>query len=158
MTREIRERTRKEGDGRIQTITTKRLFMSDLVLPDESYRVMGACFEVYKHMGCGFLEPVYQECLRIEFQLQSIPFVEKPLVELAYKDQTLVQRYQPDFICFGQIIIELKAVSALNDEFRSQVLNYLHAVRKPLAILVNFGHHPKLEYERIALTKPAGSG
>ena len=129
--------------------------MSELILPDESYRIMGACFEVYKDMGCGFLGSVYQECLGIEFRLQSIPFVEKPFVELAYKEHALIQRYQPDFVCFGQIIIELKAVSALNDEFRSQVLNYLHAVRKPLALLVNFGHHPKLDYERIALTKSA---
>ncbi len=129
--------------------------MSELILPDESYRIMGACFEVYKHMGCGFLESVYQECLEIEFGLQSIPFISKPAVALAYKDRQLTQHYQPDFVCFGQIILEIKAVSALNDAFRAQVLNYLHAVRKPLGLLINFGHYPKIEYERIALTTRA---
>lgn len=129
--------------------------MSELILPDESYRIMGACFEVYKQMGCGFLEPVYQECLAIEFGLQGIPFIAQPFVDLAYKDHVLTQKYKPDFVCFGQIVIEIKAVSALNDEFRAQAINYLHAVRKPLSLLVNFGHHPKLEYERIALTKTA---
>jgi GxxExxY protein len=129
--------------------------MSELILPDESYRVMGACFEVYKQMGCGFLESVYHECLEIEFQLQSIPHFSKPMIDLAYKDRQLTQKYQPDFVCFGQIVLEIKAASSLNDQFRSQVLNYLHAVRKPLGLLVNFGHYPKVEYERIALTTTA---
>ncbi len=129
--------------------------MSELILPEESYRIMGACFEVYKQMGCGFLEPVYQECLAIEFSLQAIPFIDQPCVELAYKDRLLTQRYQPDFVCFGQIIVEIKAVSKLTDEFRAQTLNYLHAVHKPLGLLINFGHYPKIEYERFALTTTA---
>lgn len=129
--------------------------MTELILPAESYRVMGACFEVYKQMGCGFLEAVYQECLALEFTLQGIPFVAQPFVELSYKDQPLVQRYRPDFVCFGQIVVEIKANSALTDGCRAQVINYLHAVRKPLALLVNFGHHPGIEYQRIALTTAA---
>jgi GxxExxY protein len=127
--------------------------MSKLILPDESYRIIGACFEVYKEMGCGFLEPVYQECLEIELELQTIPFVSQPLIELGYKDRKLIQYYKPDFLCYGQIIVEIKAASSLIDEWRAKAISYLHAVRKPLALLVNFGHYPKLEYERIALTQ-----
>ena len=115
----------------------------------ESYQILGACFEVYKEKGCGFLEAVYQECLAIEFGLQQIPFVPKPMLNLTYKGQPLLQRYTPDFICFNLIIIELKAATALCDEHRAQVHNYLRATGMRVGLLVNFGHYPKLEYERI---------
>jgi len=114
---------------------------------------MGACFEVYKRMGCGFLESVYQECLGIEFKLQNIPFLAQPKQELIYRDRTLGTYFVPDFICFNQIIVEIKAVSKLTDTFRSQAINYLHATKLPLNLLINFGHYPKLEYERIAHTR-----
>ena len=74
-----------------------------IIFKDESYAIMGACFEVYKEKGCGFLEAVYQECLEIEFELQSIPAVPQPRLELAYKGRPLKQKYVPDFICFGKI-------------------------------------------------------
>ena len=114
---------------------------------------VGACFEVYNDKGCGFLEPVYQECLAIELQYQRIPAIPKPLLSLSYRNQTLTQTYAPDFVCFQKIILELKAVSKLVDEHRAQLLNYLHATGFELGLLVNFGHHPKLEYERIAKTR-----
>jgi GxxExxY protein len=76
--------------------------MSELVLPDESYRIMGACFEVYKEMGCGFLESVYQECVEIEFRRRGIPYVAHPWIELGYKDQKLKQEFNADFVCFGK--------------------------------------------------------
>jgi GxxExxY protein len=126
--------------------------MSDLVLPDESYAIMGACFEVYKEMGCGFLEAVYQECLEYELADRKITFISKPPLRLQFKGRQLKAFYQPDLICFDQIVIEIKAVSTLADEHSAQVLNYLNATRMPLGILVNFGHHPKVEYKRIALT------
>jgi GxxExxY protein len=120
-----------------------------ILYQEESYRIMGACFEVYKEKGCGFLEAVYQECLEIEFRLQGIPYVSQSSLNLAYKGQPLKQRYQPDFLCFDLIILEIKAVSHLTDEHRAQVHNYLKATGLRLGLLVNFGHHPLLEHDRI---------
>ena len=125
--------------------------MAEIIYREESYKIMGACFEVYKEKGCGFTEPVYQECLQIEFQRQGIPFLAQPILELEYKGTKLDQFFKPDFVCFGCIVIELKALSMLIDEHRAQVLNYLHALNFRLGLLVNFGHHPKVEYERIVL-------
>jgi GxxExxY protein len=121
----------------------------EILYKEESYAVMGACFEVYKELGSGFLEAVYQESLRIEFALRGVPHIPKPKLELAYKGQCLGQHYQPDFLCYGCIVLEIKAVSVLADEFRAQVHNYLKATGHRLGLLVNFGRHPKLEYERI---------
>jgi len=131
--------------------------MKDIIFKEESYAIIGACFEAYNEKGCGFLEPVYQECLHIELQHQRIPAIAKPALTLSYRGRTLLQTYQADFVCYGKIIVELKAVSALVDEHRAQLLNYLHATGFQLGLLVNFGHHPRLEYERIALTEPKTS-
>ncbi len=120
-----------------------------LIYEKESYAIRGACFEVYKEKGNGFLESVYQECLSIECGLQQIDFVEKPALELDYKGRRLEQTYEPDFICFDKIIVELKAVKELCDEHRAQLHNYLKATQLKLGFLVNFGHYPKLEIERI---------
>jgi GxxExxY protein len=110
---------------------------------------MGACFEVYKENGCGFVEPVYQEFLSLEFTSQQILFQEQVELNLKYKGQPLIQTYKPDFICSEKIILEIKAVSALNDKHRAQVQNYLKATEFKLGLLVNFGHYPKVEWERI---------
>ena len=128
--------------------------MTEIIHKQESYSIIGACFEVYNEKGCGFLEPVYHECLAIEFGYQQIPAVSKPALTLSYRGRTLAQTYNPDFICYQKIIVELKAVSKLIDEHRAQLLNYLHATGFELGLLVNFGHYPKLEYERIAKTRP----
>src|SRR2546421_7260875 len=90
---------------------------------DETYKIIGACFEVYKEKGCGFLEAVYQECLEMEFGLQEIPFQPHADLHLSYKDRPLVTFYTPDFICFDKIIVEIKAVSSLADEHRAQLHN-----------------------------------
>lgn len=127
--------------------------MKEIVFKEESYAIMGGCFEVYTEKGCGFLEPVYQECLQIEFEYQRIPAISKPALTLSYRSRPLVQTYQADFVCYSKIIVELKAVSALVDEDRAQLLNYLHATGFQLGLLVNFGHYPRLEYERIARTE-----
>ncbi len=119
-----------------------------IVFKEESYRIIGACFEVYREKGSGFLESVYQECLALELEKQEIPFEEKPRLRLEYKGQLLKQEYQPDFLCFGEIIVEIKAAKALADEHRAQVINYLKSTGKQLGLLVNFGHHPKIEHER----------
>jgi GxxExxY protein len=126
--------------------------MTEIIYKEESYAIVGACFEVYNDKGCGFLEPVYQECLAIEFNYQNIPAIPKPLLTLSYRDRILSQTYQADFVCYQKIIVELKAVTALCDEHRAQLLNYLNATGFELGLLVNFGHYPKLEYERIAKT------
>ena len=125
--------------------------MAEIIYKDESYAIMGSCFEVYKEKGHGFVEPVYQECLELELAAQTIPFeAQKPLA-LDYKGTPLKHSYIPDLICYNQIIVELKAVSTLTDEHRAQVLNYLKATGHKLGLLVNFGHHPKLQYERLVL-------
>lgn len=129
----------------------------ELVYKEESYAILGACFEVYKSMGCGFLEAVYQECLEIEFEHQGIPYSPQPELRLTYRDRILKHGYQPDLICYGKIVLELKAISSIADEHRAQLLNNLHATKMQLGLLVNFGHYPKLEYERIALTRKTRS-
>jgi GxxExxY protein len=127
------------------------MVMSELIYKDESYAIIGACFAVYKDKGCGFTEPVYQECVAIEFEFQSIPFRAQERLKLFYRGRELRKRFKPDFICYDKIVVELKAVSSLAGEHRAQVLNYLHATGMRLGLLVNFGHFPKLEYERIVL-------
>ena len=119
-----------------------------ILFKDESYKIVGGCFEVYKEKGNGFLEAVYQECLAIEFTEQGVPFMEKPRLRLDYKGQELKQTYEPDFLCFDEIIVEIKAVKQLMDEHRAQAINYLKATGKELGLLVNFGHYPQLEHER----------
>ena len=119
-----------------------------ILFKEESFKIMGACFEVYKEKGCGFLEAVYQECLALEFKAQGIPFVVQPGLHLDYKGQLLMQSYQPDFLCFGEIMVEIKSAKQLANDHRAQAVNYHKAAGKSLALLVNFGHHPGLEFER----------
>ena len=123
--------------------------MAEIVYKEESYQIIGACFEVYNEMGCGFLEAVYQECLAIEFRLRHLPFVAQHELILRYKGESLDSTYRPDFICHERIIVELKAVTELMDKHRAQVHNYLKATGYRLGLLVNFGQHPKLQHERI---------
>ncbi|HVV02205.1 MAG TPA: GxxExxY protein [Verrucomicrobiae bacterium] len=122
---------------------------SALLYREESFQVVGACFEVYKEKGCGFLESVYQECLGIEFQIRNIAHTVQKLLPLSYKGRVLQSTYIPDFLCLDKIVLELKAVTELMDEHRAQVLNYLRASGYRLGILANFGHYPKLQVERI---------
>lgn len=127
--------------------------MTEIIYKKESYAIIGACFEVYNEKGCGFLEPVYHECLAIDFECQGIQAISKPSVTLRYRDRMLRQTYKPDFICFGKIVLELKTAPALADERRAQVLNYLHATGFDVGLLANFGHYSQLEYQRIAKTR-----
>jgi GxxExxY protein len=121
----------------------------EIVYKEEAYAIMGACFEVYNEMGCGFVEPVYQECMEIELGTRGIVFRRKAELELHYKGRRIQRKYVPDFICWDKIIVELKAVSQLAEVHRAQVHNYLKATGLKLGLLINFGHYPKLEYERI---------
>ncbi|MEL6107824.1 MAG: GxxExxY protein [Planctomycetota bacterium] len=124
---------------------------TELLLKEECYQIMGACFEVYTEMGCGFLEAVYQECLSLELKEREIPFIAQSPLELAYKGRRLEQQYIPDFVCYGAVVVELKAVRGLAIEHRAQVHNYLRATGYRLGLLINFGHYPKVEWERIVL-------
>ncbi|MBI5690936.1 MAG: GxxExxY protein [Verrucomicrobia bacterium] len=125
--------------------------MSKLIHERETYEILGACFEVYREMGCGFLEAVYQECLEIEFKSRGIPAQSQVPLEMRFKGQVLQRHYQADFVCYEKVIVELKAVSSLADEHRAQVQNYLHATGLKVALLVNFGHHPLVQHERFVL-------
>lgn len=122
-----------------------------ILYKDEVYKIQGAIFEVYREMGCGFLESVYQECLVKEMQKFGIQFESQKELFLTYKGETLNQTYKPDFICYNTIIIELKAVKRISDEHRAQVFNYLKATGMRLGLLVNFGHYPKATIERIII-------
>ena len=123
-----------------------------ILFKDECYQIQGAVYEVYREMGCGFLEAVYQECLEREFKRQDIPFKAQVDLELKYKNEPLKQTYRPDFICYDKIIIELKAVKEIAPEHKAQLLNYLHATGLDLGLLINFGYYPKAEIMRMANT------
>ncbi len=125
--------------------------MSKLVLADESYAIRGAVFEVYREMGSGFLEAVYQECMEKELTSRGIPFEAQKNLPLNYKDQPLGQIYKPDLLCYDEIIVELKAVRKTNAEHCAQIINYLKAANLKLGLLVNFGAYPKATVQRLVL-------
>ena len=122
-----------------------------IIYKDESYNVVGAAFHVYNNLGHGFLEAVYQEALEIAFQRRNIPYEREKELNIIYDGVQLKQTYKADFVCYGKIIVELKAVSKLDDAHRSQVYNYLHATGYRLGLLLNFGCSDELEKERIVL-------
>ena len=123
----------------------------ELLLKEETHAILGACFEVYREKGCGFVEDVFQECLEIEFGILGLPAVAQPGLEIQYKGRTLRKKFVPDFICYDQVILEIKAVKNIDDVHRAQVMNYLKATGKKVGLLVNFGHHPKAQFERFVL-------
>lgn len=125
--------------------------MHKLLLERESYAVRGAVFEVYREMGCGFLESVYQECLEKELKKQNVPFESQKELQIFYKGDPLQQFYKPDLICYEKIIVELKAVREIVPEHRAQLLNYLKATGLHVGLLVNFGAYPKATIERFVL-------
>ena len=114
---------------------------------ERTYKIIGAAIEVHKELGCGFLEAVYQEALEKEFRMQGISFKPQPVIEIKYKGQPLEKKYQPDFICFGEIIIEIKAISSLSGIEEAQLINYLKATGLNVGLLLNFGSK-SLEYKR----------
>jgi GxxExxY protein len=122
-----------------------------ILYKEESYLIQGAIFEVYKNMGSGFLESVYQVCLRKEFSSRNIPFLEQPNIQISYKGEKLPLYFCPDFVCYKKIIVELKSVSELTGEHRAQLHNYLRISGMRLGLLVNFNHTPKVVIERIVL-------
>ena len=125
--------------------------MTSLLYTDESYAIRGAVFEVYRKMGSGFLEPVYQECLEKEFQLRNLPYLAQEELKPAYQGGPLLQKYEPDFVCFGMVVVEWKAVKPIVPDHEAQLLNYLRATGMKLGLLVNFGSYPEAEIVRRVL-------
>ena len=123
--------------------------MSELMFAEEAFQIQGAVFEVYKVLGIGFLESVYQEALEIELHSRGIPFKSQVDIRLVYKSIPLRQTYRADVICFDKIIVELKAVRSLLPEHEAQLHNYLLATGMKLGLLVNFCHFPGVEIKRI---------
>ena len=124
--------------------------MDNLVFADEVYAIQGAIFEVYKTLGSGFLEGVYQEALELELASRGIPYKAQPDITISYKGTQLRQTYRADIICYESIILELKAVKQLLPEHSAQLFNYLRATDMKLGLLVNFSHYPGAEIKRIA--------
>jgi len=122
----------------------------DLIFKEECFKIVGACMAVHNELGSAFLEPVYQEALALEFQKLNIPFSKEHRLDIYYKEALLDRRYYADFLCYNQIIVELKACKALNDQHTAQALNYLSALKLNLALIVNFGA-PRLQWKRVIL-------
>ena len=115
---------------------------------EQSYAINGAAMNVYNALGHGFLEAVYQEALELEFIKRGIPYEREKELKIFYEGKELRQTYKADFVCYGDIMVELKAVAHLDDSHRSQVFNYLKATGFKLGLLYNFGHYNGLEWER----------
>lgn len=115
---------------------------------EETYEIVGAAMEVHKQLGCGFTEKAYQDALAQEFVLRGIPFEREVRMQIVYKGVTLESDYIPDFVCYGKIIVELKAVEELTSMHQSQAINYAHVADMKVALLINFGAE-SLEYERL---------
>jgi GxxExxY protein len=122
-------------------------------LQQQGYDFMAAAFDVYNEMGHGFTEDIYQESLEDELGQRSIPYVPQAEVPIFYKNRPLRKKLRPDLMVFADIVVELKAVSAIVPEHEAQLLNYMKAARKPVGYLVNFGNPSRLEWKRFVHTR-----
>ena len=125
--------------------------MKEIILKEEVYAIVGAAMDVYWQLGRGFLESVYQEALGIEFRRRRIPFEAQEEIVIHYKGETLKKKYVADFICYGQIVIELKALEGLCGRDVGQLLNYMKATRFNVGLLINFGSLVRLEWHRYVI-------
>ena len=121
---------------------------ANLLYKEESYQIIGAAMEVHRELGCGFVEPVYQEALEKEFILRKIPYEREKELTINYKGALLTKTFRADFICYDKIILELKAVKEFSDEHYAQIYNYLRASRMGLGLLINFGT-ASIEFQRV---------
>jgi len=120
----------------------------ELVYKEESFKIIGACMKVHSVLGSGFLEAVYQEALEMEFTKNDIPFKRQVKLSLVYDGIKLKKYYIADFVCYDNIIVEIKAAISLHPNMLKQTKNYLKATNKRLGLLVNFGEK-SLNYKRI---------
>jgi GxxExxY protein len=124
--------------------------MEEFPFREECYKIIGCSMEVHKTLGHGFLEPVYQEALALELAEADIPFMKEKVLDIHYKGKLLQKKYVADYVCFDEVIVELKAVESLSPDHLAQVLNYLKATGKKIGLLINFGSR-SLQYKRVIL-------
>ncbi|MGZ3755182.1 MAG: GxxExxY protein [Mucilaginibacter sp.] len=122
--------------------------MADILFKDESYKIIGACFEVHKILGHGFKEVVYKDALEIEFNKLNISFQREKSYTIYYKDQKLKHSFTADFIVYDAIILEIKIGTYIGESYIKQTLNYLKASGVRLGLIINFGA-PSVEYQRV---------
>ena len=125
--------------------------MAELIYKDEAYAVVGAAMDVYYTMGIGFLEPVYHAAMIVELGRRYIPFESQKKLDVFYKGTKLDKKYFPDFVCYEQVVVELKVVPRITNIEVAQLLNYLKITCKRLGLLINFGAEPRLEWKRYVL-------
>lgn len=131
--------------------------MTELLLKEEVYKIVGAAMEVYNVLGPGFLEAVYQEALEIELIERGIPFEPQKELRIAFKGRTLKKTYTADFLVFDKVVVEIKALDGLTPHDEAQLLNYLKATEKQVGVLINFGSADKLEWKRRVWTKQSAT-
>ena len=119
-----------------------------ILYKEESFAIVGACMKVHRTLGAGFLEAVYEEALEREFQNLKIPFKRQVKLDLYYGNQKLTKQYRADFICYDEIVVEIKAVSLIPTAFYAQLQNYLKCTNIELGMLINFGTS-SLTYKRM---------
>jgi len=122
--------------------------MDEIIFKDESYKIIGACIDVHRKLGAGFLESVYSEALEIEFQKAEIPYEKEKKLPVYYEDVPLKKYFRADFVCYDSIIIELKAIRFLTQADYKQTLNNTKATKYKLGLLINFGES-SLKYKRL---------
>ncbi len=123
----------------------------DLLLREEVYAVIGAAMEVHRELKGDYLEAVYQEAMELELTARGIPFVPQAPVVIWYKGQQLNKRYFADLVCYGQLLVELKVLERLTSKEEAQLLNYMHATRFRVGLLINFGDPGRLDWQRYVL-------
>jgi len=124
--------------------------MDKIIYKEESYQIIGKCMEVHNNLGAGFLEIVYKDALEYEFRKAGIAYEREKQYEVNYKGIILPHKFYADFVIYDKIILEVKAISSISDEFIAQAINYLKVSANQLALIVNFGEL-KLSYKRIVL-------
>ena len=123
--------------------------MAELILKSEVYAIIGAAIEVHRELGSPFLEAVYQEAVELELRARSIPFERQKPLAIRYKPWILDKYYVADLICYGQVLVELKATDKLTSKDQSQLINYLAATGLRVGLLINFGSEGTLEWKRL---------
>jgi len=125
--------------------------LTELLLKDEVYAIIGAAIEVHRQLGTGFLEAVYQDALEIELASRGVPFESQKQFQIWYKGCQLSRFYLADLVCYDKIIVELKAIESLTSRDEAQLLNYLKASGLKVGVLINFSGFPKMEWKRLVL-------
>lgn len=125
--------------------------MAELLLKQEVYRIVGCAMHVYNTLKSGFLEAVYQEALEIEFVDQGVPAIAQASVRILYKGRELKKRYIADFLCFGEVIVEIKATAGISNVDRAQLINYLRATGSRVGVTLAFGNKDELKWERLVV-------